>query len=762
MCAILSALLLGGICGVSATAGGEEQIPEDFPRFVVPGHEAEMDSVRRLFWLHYPGSGPKATLWDDWLPAPSLWPGVESQNMRESFQEQWSAVLSGRLFDDEGYVATHQHASIAHPLGWPFPFWRQGKHTWGWHFSLAGVPEGWHGTEERTQEQWTLVNGSDEGIRDQAWHIRLSAPDTTITTPPIDVIDTFEAPFLQLRWTATGLGNAQPFVQWMRSSDADFGPDRRFYFEPIESRGVACTVIPVYRHPNWTGRVTRLRIHFNNRATGGDVGVQAFFTTYDTRHNINNQAFVEGCAGYFFWTRDLNFLRRNINGMRKAIRWLMTEFDTEKEGVIVTRWVGHDGRSGLHVDPSGRKTVLHGRGIGGNYWDLLPFGHKDAYATIRYYDALLQMAAVEDAVLRHPEWGIPGGALALDPNALKKHAARVKRAGNRVFWNRKTQRFVAAVDIDGVAHDYGFTFLNLEAIHYGFADEHHARAIMSWICGERVVDGDTSTGEDIYHWRFGPRATTRRNVDYYFWAWNAPESIPWGGQVQDGGAVLGFSYHDLMSRLIVIGPDDAARRLGQIVTWFDEVTQARGYRKYYDGSREGLLQGGGTPGGLGLDFEFFESVLVPQVMIRGFLGFRPTAEGCRIHPRLPKDWPELTITRIRIHDVLLTVCATHERMIVSVDAVYGVPADALSIEAAPQEWRIAEIRGLPASAEVHVEPGLVRLPKVVRASVSFERTKTIPRMWRLRPTCAIGLPLSISSIASRSCARKRCALTRLV
>jgi hypothetical protein len=41
--------------------------PDDFPRFQVPGHEKEMETVRELFWLHYPGAGPKATLWDEWL-----------------------------------------------------------------------------------------------------------------------------------------------------------------------------------------------------------------------------------------------------------------------------------------------------------------------------------------------------------------------------------------------------------------------------------------------------------------------------------------------------------------------------------------------------------------------------------------------------------------------------------------------------------------------------------------------------------------------
>jgi hypothetical protein len=50
---------------------------------------------------------------------------------------------------------------------------------------------------------------------------------------------------------------------------------------------------------------------------------------------------------------------------------------------------------------------------------------------------------------------------------------------------------------------------------------------------------------------------------------------------------------------------------------------------------------------------FFESVLVPQVMLRGFLGFAPAADGFTLDPRLPADWPELTIDRVRFQDVTL-------------------------------------------------------------------------------------------------------------
>jgi hypothetical protein len=402
---------------------------------------------------------------------------------------------------------------------------------------------------------------------------------------------------------------------------------------------------------------------------------------------------VRGCAKYFWWTRDLSFLRAQINRMRTALRYVMTEHHALERKAVFMDWVGHDGRSGLVPGAGGAKTIHGGQGIGNNYWDLMPFGGLDAYATIQYYDAVRAMATLEREVREHPEWLIPRGVLSFDPAMLERHAAEVKTEGNRAFWNRETQRFNACVDADGKTHDYGFTFLNLEAIYYDFATPQHARAILSWIEGERVVAGDTSQGKDIYHWRFGPRATTRRNLDWYFWAWSAPESIPWGGQVQDGGAVFGFSYHDLMARLKVLGPDNAWQRLREIVPWFEEVQAAGGYRKYYNGSREGSLQGGGTAGGLGLDMEFFESAMVPQIMLNGFLGFAPRADGFQLNPRLPKDWPELVVDRIRFQNQTLRIRATREAIEINRTGVSPVPVtEPILLQLPDGAWKATLLR----------------------------------------------------------------------
>ena len=634
--------------------------PEDFPRYAVPGHEKEMATLRDLFWLHYPGSGPKATLWDEWLPDASLWPSATTDGHADRMRREWSTTLRGREMDPEGYVATHQHQSIAHQLGWPFPFWGQGRGI-GWHFSFKNtIGPGWRPNDVNKPDGWQLDGAQAVSVNEDGWKLNLTNAAAVIT-PPAWKCNSFEAPFLQLRWQATGLGNAQPYIEWTTSAETNFSVARRMYFERPKNDSMTYSMVPMYRHPRWTNEITQLRISLGNAAPCS-VTIQAFFTQYDTRHNINGQNFVRGCAKYFWWTRDLSFLRAEINRMRTALRYVMTEHQALERKVVYTDWIGHSGRSGLKRTANGKKEILSGEGIGNDYWDIMPFGGLDCYATMQYYDAVRVLAQVEREVLTHPEWQIPRGVLSFDPEMLERHAADLKATGNQMFWNEKAQRFNACVDMAGEAHDYGYTFLNCEAVYYDFASPEHAKAILSWINGDRIVEEDTAKGADIYHWRFAARATTKRNLDWYFWAWNNPESIPWGGQVQDGGAVLGWSYHDLMARLKVLGPDNAWARLQEILKWFEEVQAAGGYRKYYNGSREGSMQGSGTAGGLGLDMEFFESSLVPQVMINGFLGFAPRGDGFKLDPRLPKDWPELTLDQIRYQNLVFKIRASRDRI----------------------------------------------------------------------------------------------------
>ncbi|HEY3323439.1 MAG TPA: hypothetical protein VGP72_23495 [Planctomycetota bacterium] len=678
------------------------EIPAGFPQFVVPGHEPEMASIRALFWHHFQPAGPLIPLWDEWMPMATLWPAISTEKVNE-MRLKWARALSSRPMNGEGYILTQQHDGPAHAEGWPFPLWSQagGK---GWHFRGTGVPG--YDVAPSKPDGWTLVGGKGGEVDAKGWVIDLPEPHATLTTPPF-AVEARIAPWLRLNWWAAGLSGANCYLEWTTKEAPEYAPERRMYFTPAHEGGDAHlfmtmgggkidttvgetrTMIPVCRLATWKGTITGVRIHFDNPGPAKIV-IKSFHTACDTRQTVNNLNFIRGCHDYFVWTHDITFLRSQIGRMRSAMRFMQREFDTQNRKCLYTTWPGHEGRSGVrYVD--GKKKVIAGEGIGSNYWDILPFGGEDALGTIYYYDTLRDLAELEEQITRHPEWSVATGADAFAPVALRKHAEEVRAYGQKRFWNEKTGRF-GTIDLDGNMHDYGFTFLNNEAVYYDFASPEQAKAIHAWIAGERIVEGDTSTGADIYHWRFGPRSTTKRNIDYYFWGYSNPEATPWGYQVQDGGAVLGWTYHDLMARLKTAGADNASPRLSEIAKWFDETQAEGGYRAYYGKNKErGTMQGANVAGGLGLDKEFFESVLMPQVMLYGFLGFMPTVDGFSIDPKLPKNWPALTITHIALHEHVLDIQASQDGTV----KISGTgPKDVVLQVSAAQGLKVSASEGL--------------------------------------------------------------------
>ncbi len=697
--AVASATFCGKDLAFTATPGtGEDtrqllpvpkdltsDVPRDFPRFFFPQHDTEAGLLSRYLWNHFSNRGGygKVAFNKEYLTTSDMWlGGGVHPGWPGPIQEIHRDELLSIRQDREGYIWTHQHFSHAHEQGWPFPMWTQAPsgpegYTVGWHFQDDGPGWVWdklrrepHSPFCRAQaiEDWELVNVRSLGIQDKKWQLEASGPSPAITTPRTVSIDALNAPFLQLRWLRTpapGKG-ASPYVEWMREEDSEFSPERRVYFgfdtgDPDHEKvsGVTHSMIEMYRHPMWKGRVKVIRLSLAPGESAVKFSLDSFFTTYDTRHTINNPIYILSCWEYFRWTGEIEFLGAVIDRMRLALRYQQTVMGGLKYNRIRDTWAGHDGLPGFTVERDGKKKLQYGHGIGSNYWDLLPIGWDDMYATSQYYASLGTMAEVEEAIAAHPGWDVSKGALALDPAELRSHATAVKNTANEIFWNDKTGRFVACIDQDGRAHDYGFTFLNLDAIWYGIASDAHAKLIMDWLGGKRVVDGDTSTGADIYHWRFGPRATTKRNLDWYGQGWTEPERIPWGGQVQDGGAVLGFAFYDYWACLRVLGPERAWQRLTDMLSWEKEVWAEGGYRKYYENGRHGsTLQGCGTAGGIGVDCEFWESSLIPSIVIHGFLGLNPGATGLRIRPQLPDSCPEMGVSNVLYRGVRLDIKAS--------------------------------------------------------------------------------------------------------
>jgi len=672
-----------------------EGVPADFTRFYFAGSDKEAQLMNRYLWYHFSTRVCNCTFTfnKEYMLTSDIWLGgaVEKATNRR-IQEIHRQNLQELKIDDDGYVQTHQHFSFAHDSGWPFPIWTsaatnveglKGK-TAGWHFQdLANIPHwvgdtlrSWKNNNELVEqfcgataaEHWELVNLRSLGIVDQRWHMEATGRSPEIITPPGVEIDAFNAPYLQLRWKRTGSppGHALPYIEWLGENDSEFSPQRRafFYLENKSSKNdLFHSIAIMYQHPQWTGKIKRIRIALAPGEADVKFEIDSFFTVYDTRHTINNPIFILASCRYFDWTGDIDFLRLNINRMRTALRYQQRVMQGLKLNHIRNPWPGHDGLPGFYTDEKGQTIINAGHGIGSNYWDILPFGWDDLYATNQYYAATLALADLEKAINDYPDWDIPAGESRFDPEQLRQHARQVKETANKLFWNTRTGRFIACIDKEGARWDYGFTFVNLDTIWYQIASDKHARTIMDWITGKRIVKGDTSTGADIYHWRFGPRASTVRNLKWYGQSWFSPQNIPWGMQVQDGGAVLGFSFYDLWARLSVLGPDNAWERLVEIMQWDDEVHQAGGYRQYYqDPNHEGVLQGAGTLGGLGIDMEFFESSLVPAIVTYGFMGLKViNGDTLYIDPQLPQAVPIMGVKNLFFHgflcDILVKKCA---------------------------------------------------------------------------------------------------------
>ncbi len=188
----------------------------------------------------------------------------------------------------------------------------------------------------------------------------------------------------------------------------------------------------------------------------------------------------------------------------------------------------------------------------------------------------------------------------------------------------------------------------------GVGTEAQRNLIVSWVNGSRRIPGDTSQRADIYHWRFGPRISTKRNEDYYYWAWPHDRKselgnpqFDWGNQMQDGGGVPHTSCFDLMARCSTgkqAEIDKAYERSREIQAWYQDVKSAGGngpefYRKYYDADpARGLLQSP-KPGGIGLDHEFLsDAALGTQFVFHAFLGIDAKEDGTiDIAPKVPSQ-----------------------------------------------------------------------------------------------------------------------------
>ena len=236
-------------------------------------------------------------------------------------------------------------------------------------------------------DDWQL-SGAKAGVldKDRGWTVELAEPNATVTSPAF-VNDAFLMPFVRVKWEATDLPKGiRPYLEWTTEAEPEFSETRRVSFPKASLASTWPTQgfdIPIHAITKVEGKITRFRIGFGN-ASPGKVHLMRVFSAVDSRHTINNPNYLIASADYHDWTGDRAWLVANLEKLRRATAYMVSEFQVERAKLLHTPWIGHDGRSGIEYTADKQKSIHPGVGIGGNYWDLIPFGGDDALGTILF------------------------------------------------------------------------------------------------------------------------------------------------------------------------------------------------------------------------------------------------------------------------------------------------------------------------------------------------------------------------------------------
>ncbi len=378
-------------------------------------------------------------------------------------------------------------------------------------------------------------------------------------------------------------------------------------------------------------------------------------------HQENNAKYILGWWRYWSWYRDDSIFDRVdntvINTPASPSRPDVSQGKTVQQKIRdAMRYLEDEVRGnegGITIQDNDQNTDGTVNGEPTNYWDNWLFGHKNAYDNIYYYAALEAMAEME------AHWGEPERAA-----QLMAYREGAKTHYEELFFDEEKGRFIGWIDINGIKRDFGFTFVNLEALAYGLGTSSMAQQIFSWLDGERIIEGENSTGDDIYYWRWGARANTIAAESVgppYLWEdifGNIRVDTPaaqYGNHLENGGGIFYVSYYDLMARLKHLGPDNALERLEVILDEFQ-----------IDQLRRDPAAPGSTHWQIGIIGEYPESGMVPTFMIHGFGGLHANINGLNISPKLPAEWEYLQLNKVRYAGVLMYLTIKKQEVVVTV------------------------------------------------------------------------------------------------
>ena len=586
---------------------------------------------------------------------------IIGKDIEESIKTQLEVTPQddyGMIFNANNNFLDSMWSGVAggNPFGWPFPLYNKSQgNSIGWEFNNS-ANEDWYVQSGEEISYNGYLNVAFAGEKDEALILKTKdfplLYDKTYSTEHCPIIE-LDMRLNNLHLFGMDSDVEEVYVIWKTENGGE-----TWYEVPLSTWAVtnpeqtaytaSRTWLPMYLNENWNGQnLTAVGVKVQpkeGKALDIEFRLNYFQLNYDTRQSFPTSQYIMAFAEYASTSRDLEFLQNNLAKLRQAIMWEL-ECLKGKQGMLDISYLqGHDGIPGVV-----------GHGISDCYYDITPSPAINFWSNINFYNALKTVIAVEKmaaaygitdttANIRHPynmderiQWTYSVTDLETILSDLKTNIEKPYVEGDYDwsekggFWDAKTGRFIQGITAEGNKLDYGYLHYNLEAISYGIGTDAQVKSIMDWIDGDRIVEGDTSTGDDIYIFEFAPRYSTVDNKKDYLWAYQkgGEGRLRFGDSVNDGGAVITWSYHDLVARVQERGVEDAFGRLKEINAWYDKVASYGGeginfYREYYDRQDVVTVQGSGNEGGAGLDSEFLEASLMYAAIPYGFFGFDAT------------------------------------------------------------------------------------------------------------------------------------------
>ncbi len=437
----------------SVTLDGNRPLPEFYVLPAKTIHGLSDPSVGRdasellsQFYHHmtywWRTQGNSGSIWTDW--------GAIAGIFQDSpFRESVAKTIFGWICGDDGFGHSPYAYTWGTDIGWPFPAGRDTRHFNTnailldalWRYIM------WTGDLDRLNEEpngdrtITLVYESTGSTgRFPAWN---SAPG------PLATGKTYGQSF-----TATSSFTA------VRALVADY-----------DNPGAGCK-LTLYNAPGGTTIASQT---YSNIPNNNDIELS--FPAQPAGSYYLEMSDPVGVVTWWSQTADLYAGgRAHVNGearlpmvelMRGLMDYQQTTLLAAGNNQIVTGLnIGSSDHGGRHAD------------IGGNYYDILPFGYHDAMTDLSYYQSVRALADLEEMV---------GNTTAA--NQWRARMAQTRDAFDQTYWrtgldrNADESRYIGCVDIDGTDHDYGYTFINTMAIAAGLAQSRPDRvaAVFDWL-----------------------------------------------------------------------------------------------------------------------------------------------------------------------------------------------------------------------------------------------------------------------------------------